>query len=215
MTTATAGLAVELKQSTAQAHEKAEHSTFMSDLLEGRLGVAEFTRLQEQAWLFYTALEQAADAVRASGFAESLLDPALNRAEVLARDLDKLNGGSEWRSRITASPAVIDYVNRLEEIRDNVDGPALVAHHYVRYLGDLSGGQVIARMMQRHYGVDPEALGFYHFEGIDKLKVYKDEYREKLNNLELSDEQRENLLKEATDAFVFNHQVFADLGKGL
>ncbi|CAB0755293.1 heme oxygenase [Corynebacterium diphtheriae] len=38
MTTATAGLAVELKQSTAQAHEKAEHSTFMSDLLKGRLG---------------------------------------------------------------------------------------------------------------------------------------------------------------------------------
>ncbi|AKK06559.1 heme oxygenase [Corynebacterium mustelae] len=211
MTIATSPLSVELKTSTADAHERAEHSTFMSDLLEGRLDVNAFIALQQQSWLFYTALEEATDAVRESGFAVDLLDPVLNRKETLARDLEKLCG-ADWESGIITLPATRAYIDRLNDIRDTVDGPRLVAHHYVRYLGDLSGGQVIGRMMQRHYDVDADALSFYDFPEIEKLKPYKDEYRAKLDALELTDEEHTRLVNEASDAFIFNHNLFAALG---
>ena len=63
MTTATdtrESLSAALKTSTAEAHDKAEHSVFMDDLLAGKLSVADFIALQEQSRLFYSALEDAA-----------------------------------------------------------------------------------------------------------------------------------------------------------
>jgi heme oxygenase (biliverdin-producing, ferredoxin) len=62
-----------------------------------------------------------------------------------------------------------------------------VAHHYTRYLGDLSGGQVIGAMIERHYGATPEQLTFFSFEGIEKPVPYKREYRTALDALELTD----------------------------
>ncbi|GAA1471071.1 Heme oxygenase [Corynebacterium felinum] len=211
LTTATP-LSAELKSSTAEAHERAEHSTFMDELLGGKLDTAAFVALQQQSWLFYAALEEAADAVRESGYATDLLDPVLNRKPKLEADLKELTG-ADWQSKITALPATQAYVDRLNDIRDTVDGPRLVAHHYVRYLGDLSGGQVIGRMMERHYNVSPDALSFYAFPEIEKLKPYKDEYRAKLDALELSEDEHARLIAEASDAFIFNHNLFADLGK--
>ena len=87
-------------------------------------------------------------------------------------------------------------------------GGSLSAHHYVRYLGDLSGGQVIGRMMQRHYGVSDECVTFYRFAEIPKTKPYKDNYRAALDALPIDAADRERLLAEATDAFLLNLNLF-------
>ena len=79
MTTATdtrESLSAALKTSTAEAHDKAEHSVFMDDLLAGKLSVADFIALQEQSWLFYSALEDAARAVADHPLASGIVDPA-------------------------------------------------------------------------------------------------------------------------------------------
>ncbi|APT85147.1 heme oxygenase (biliverdin-producing) [Corynebacterium aquilae] len=217
MTTAlentTSQLSVELKTSTAAAHERAEHSTFMDELLGGRLGVADFIALQEQSWLFYTALENAARAVADDPIAADVVDAKLERVPALEADLDHLHGTTEWRNNVTALPATAEYVARLNEIAETKDAARLVAHHYVRYLGDLSGGQVIGRMMQRHYDVADDAVSFYRFAEIPKVKPYKDDYRAKLDALPLSDSDRERLLAEATDAFLYNLNLFNALGQ--
>ena len=78
MTTATdtrESLSAALKTSTAEAHDKAEHSVFMDDLLAGKLSVADFIALQEQSWLFYSALEDAARAVADSGDGQLNITP--------------------------------------------------------------------------------------------------------------------------------------------
>ncbi|MCS4490767.1 biliverdin-producing heme oxygenase [Corynebacterium sp. ES2794-CONJ1] len=212
MTTTTAPLSAELKSSTAAAHEQAEHSSYMDDLIGGNLNQAAFIALQQQAYLFYQALEEATDAIRESGFAGALLDPVLNRTDKLAKDLEVLTGAT-WKSQIRPLPATNEYIARLHDIRDTLDGPRLVAHHYVRYLGDLSGGQVIARMMSRQYNIGHEALTFYAFPEIAKLKPYKDRYREELDTLNLTADDRDRLVREASDAFVFNHNLFADLDR--
>ena len=65
--------------------------------------------------------------------------------------------------------------------------------------------------MNREYGVSEEALSFYRFEDLGKLKPYKDNYRAELDALELTAEERAALLDEASDAFRFNQQVFQAL----
>lgn len=204
-------LSEELRTHTAQAHEEAEHSTFMNDLLTGKLDAQAFIKLQEQSWLFYTALEAAARACAEDSRAAGLLDPRLERKETLEADLDKLHENITWRDNVTATASTASYVERLESIEAAKDFPRLVAHHYVRYLGDLSGGQVIARLVNREYRVSEEALSFYRFEDLGKLKPYKDNYRAELDALELTAEERAALLDEASDAFRFNQQVFQAL----
>ena len=83
--------------------------------------------------------------------------------------------------------------------------------HYTRYLGDLSGGQVVAHRMREHYGVDDSGLTFYNFEGIDKLKRYKDDYRARLDALPLDADAVDRLVDEALAAFAHNQAVFGDL----
>lgn len=204
-------LSQELKASTARAHDRAENSDFMTQLLDGELDTDAFIRLQEQAWLFYSALERASRAVADQPEARGIVDPRLDRADSLERDLDVLHGSSGWRATVTPTTATQAYVARLEEIAAKKDAPRLVGHHYVRYLGDMSGGQIIARMMQRHYDLPEDALSFYRFEGIGRLKPYKDAYRAALDALELTPAQRAELLDEAVEAFFYNFQVFADL----
>ena len=202
MTTATdtrESLSAALKTSTAEAHDKAEHSVFMDDLLAGKLSVADFIALQEQSWLFYSALEDAARAVADHPLASGIVDPALERVNALEHDLNHLHGTAE-------------YIARLNDIEATKDVARLLAHHYVRYLGDLSGGQVIGRMMQRHYGVSDECVTFYRFAEIPKTKPYKDNYRAALDALPIDAADRESLLAEAADAFLLNLNLFNALG---
>ena len=192
MTTATdtrESLSAALKTSTAEAHDKAEHSVFMHELLAGKLSVANFIALQEQSWLFYSALEDAARAVADHPLASEIVDPT-----------------------VTPMPATVEYIARLNDIEETKDVARLLAHHYVRYLGDLSGGQVIGRMMQRHYGVSDECVTFYHFAEIPKTKPYKDNYRAALDALPIDAADRERLLAEAADAFLLNLNLFNALG---
>ena len=87
----------------------------------------------------------------------------------------------------------------------------MIAHHYVRYLGDISGGQVIAVRVADLYNVAPEALKFYDFSAIGKIPPYRTNYRQRLDNLPLTARQRTELIGEANTAFGMNSALFADL----
>ena len=107
-------------------------------------------------------------------------------------------------------PATQVYADRLAQTADSL--PRYAAHAYTRYLGDLSGGQIIKRMLQRHYGFTSEGIAFYDFPEIHKLKPFKDVYRERLDALPLDDEARAAVVEEARLAFRLNADVFGELG---
>ena len=92
----------------------------------------------------------------------------------------------------------------------DVDGR--LADGDIHIVPDLSGGQIIARMVQRHYGIDPAGLRFYHVEEIPKPKPCKDAYRATLDSLVLDEATRRRVLDAAVDSFELNRRVFADLG---
>ncbi|MFD4182202.1 heme oxygenase (biliverdin-producing) [Rhodococcus sp. NPDC058514] len=203
------GLAERIKTQTDAAHRQTEQSRFIGDLLGGKLTSAGYAALLGQTYLVYLALEEAGRVHAADPIASPVLGDELLRTEALEADLEFLLGAN-WRDEITALPATTRYVDRLNEVA--FDWPAgFVAHHYIRYMGDLSGGQIIRRMLERAYGYTTDGLRFYIFDQIEKPKLYKDAYRGKLDAAPLSADEQQRLIDEVNLAYQLNGDLFADL----
>ncbi|HJC61283.1 MAG TPA: biliverdin-producing heme oxygenase [Candidatus Dietzia intestinigallinarum] len=204
-TTISAPLSRALQDSTAIAHDRAENAGFITDLMSGKGTIDGFVALLHQSLPVYEALEEACRAVGDDPRIAAILDPRLERTASLIADLETHRAAGHTCDVIV--PATESYVAELNSCAG--DAPALIGHHYVRYLGDLSGGQIIKTMVRRHYGVE-EGMSFYDFD-IPKPKVYKDGYRAALDALPLSEAERDAALAAATRAFDLNHQLFLDL----
>lgn len=203
-------LSVALREETAHAHENAERSAFMQRLISGELTAEAAADLGGQLWFVYESLERAVRSVADTPIASAVADPRLERRFALEADLAALVGG-DWREKIRILPATASYVARLEEISGSA--VEVVAHHYVRYLGDVSGGQVIAARLGALYDIEPDALNFYDFSAIGKIPPYRKGYRERLDSLILTADEREALLVEAQRAFAYNSAIFGELNK--
>ncbi|MFT3900391.1 MAG: biliverdin-producing heme oxygenase [Gordonia sp. (in: high G+C Gram-positive bacteria)] len=195
-----------LREATAQAHENAERSAFVEDLMGGKLGVDAYAALAGQLLFVYRALEAVGRGLAGDPIAAAVLDDKLDREAALTSDLRALGVDVD---ALTPLPVTADYVAAITA--SAADSARFIAHHYTRYLGDLSGGQIIASRMRNHYGMSDDALSFYRFDGIDKLKRYKDAYRDRLDALGLDDGAVGRLTAEAVRAFEFNQGLFAAL----
>ncbi|GJF34870.1 heme oxygenase [Kitasatospora sp. NE20-6] len=202
-----------LRAASSAEHEAAEQSSFMSRLLGGRLGVEAYADLTGQLWYVYRALEGRAAELAEHPVAGPFIDRALMRTAAIERDLAHLRGPG-WRDALAPLPATAAYVDRLEWLA--AEWPAgYVAHHYTRYLGDLSGGQIIRGIAEKTWGFARKGDGvrFYVFDGIDNPAAAKREYRAKLDaaGLALDDIERHRVTEECKRAFALNGAVFRDL----
>jgi heme oxygenase len=205
-----ATLSLLLREGTRSEHQQAESEGFVSRLMAGGLDVAAYADLAAQQLVIYTALEEASSAVRDDARGASLVFDELTRVPAIERDLTHLYGAS-WATEIRILPATTSYAARLREVGGSL--PHYAAHAYTRYLGDLSGGQIIQRMMQRHYGMGAAGLEFYDFPEIPKAKPFKDLYRERLDGLALTPDEVDLAVAEAQEAFRLNRAVFVELGR--
>lgn len=207
--TTTPGLAERIKTQTHAAHRRTEQSRFVGELLAGKLTPAAHAALIGQTYLVYRTLEDAGRAHADHPVVAPFLGDELLRTDALEADLEFLLGAG-WRDQVTALPATQRYIDRLNEVA--FDWPAgFVAHHYIRYLGDLSGGQIIRRMLERAYGYTTDGLRFYIFDRIEKPKLYKDTYRAKLDDAPLTADEQQRLIDEVNLAYDLNGALFADL----
>ncbi|WP_420713378.1 biliverdin-producing heme oxygenase, partial [Streptomyces sp. NRRL WC-3549] len=85
-----------IRTASHEQHTEAESSTFMSDMLGGRLGVDAYARYTEQLWFVYRALEDGAAALSEDPVAGPFIQPELMRTAELERDLAHLRGEG-WR----------------------------------------------------------------------------------------------------------------------
>ncbi|MDI5961632.1 biliverdin-producing heme oxygenase [Streptomyces sp. SL13] len=212
MTATTTPFSTLIRAATQEQHARAEASPFMADLLGGRLGVAAYARYTEQLYFVYAALEAGAAKLAGDPVAGPFLRPELTRLPALERDLDHLSGPG-WRRTARPLPATAAYAARVTEVAS--DWPAgYVAHHYTRYLGDLSGGQVVRGIAERTWGLEHKGDGvrFYVFEELGSPAAFKREYREALDAFAADEAERERVVEECRTAFTLNTAVFADLG---
>ncbi|MEO7348674.1 MAG: biliverdin-producing heme oxygenase [Terrimesophilobacter sp.] len=197
-----------LRERTRTTHGLAEGATFMHDLMSGNGSREDYIALVVQHFYMYEALEAVAETMANDPVAIKFITPHLTRIPALVADLDFLIG-PDWRAVSAPLPATVRYVQRIHEISGWAGG--LVAHHYTRYLGDLSGGQHIYKVMQKRFGFDTNGIGFYLFDEIADPAAFKDTYREQLNSVEWDDEERERVIDEVMTAYRLNTEVFQDL----
>ncbi|UNO42396.1 biliverdin-producing heme oxygenase [Streptomyces sp. MST-110588] len=202
-----------IRTASHEQHTEAENSSFMSDMLGGRLGVLAYRRYTEQLWFVYRALEGTSHTLADDPVAGPFIRPELARSAALERDLAHL-GGPSWRTDLEPLPATAAYAARIAECARH--WPAgYVAHHYTRYLGDLSGGQIIRGTAEKTWGFARKGDGvrFYVFESIGNPAAFKREYRALLDALPLDDLEKQRVIEECRHAFALNTAVFRELGE--
>lgn len=204
-----------LRRATAEHHDRAESASFVAELLGGRLGLAALAALAGQNLFVYTALEAAAERWRDDPVAGPFVIDGLDRLPALRADLVRLVGPS-WPNSVRALPATLAYAERIS----GVDSAArFVAHHYTRYLGDVSGGQVIASAMRRQHG-ERAGLAFYDFGRLYAGPLrnpaeFRRHYRALLDAAPWSAADRAAVIEESGLAFGFNRMIFEELAGDL
>ena len=201
----------EIKEGTKKSHSAAENTKFVASFLKGVLDPEEYRKLLTNFWYVYDTMEQ-----RIQESNDPLVEvlkqwsPILNRTSFIQRDL-KYFYGPMWRENQIPSEACNTYCYRITEVAEK-DPYLLIAHHYTRYIGDLSGGQILKGIAQK--ALNPpagEGLHFYDFPRIDNAKEWKIGYRSVLDDLDLSETQRDALIEEANYAFKLNMDMFNEM----
>jgi heme oxygenase len=198
-----------LRERTWSSHGDSEGAGFMSDLMTGKGTREDYIALVAQHYFIYEALEAAAAAMADDEVAARFIHPQLTRLPAIEEDLRFLIG-EDWLEQIHPLPTTQRYVARINEVAATWAG-GFIAHHYTRYLGDLSGGQVIRKLMQRQFGFETNGVGFYLFDQIASPKQFKETYREELDAVGWSDEERDRVIDEVLIAYRFNTELFEDL----
>jgi len=210
ISTAQIPLSKRIREDTREVHEHAEHAPFIQDLLGGRLGLEGYAKLVVQHRAIYTELE-AAVAANTDAVVGEFLAEELSRLEALRADVEFLNS----RQVSTDLPVIAATERYCEHIRTAcLERPkALLAHHYVRYLGDLSGGTIVARVLRRHLDLPEEAgTSFYSFPDLPSPREFKIRYRTLLDALPWDDARRDALVAEVHEAYRFNAEILYSLG---
>jgi heme oxygenase len=198
------------KSGTAVAHQAAEDVHFVKNFVQGKIDRSLYADMILALFHVYAKLELLLEQHAATTFPNCHFPFELNRTAALQEDLD-FWFGSTSSSSLTMSPATRDYVDRLDAIAAT-NPILLLAHAYTRYLGDLSGGKVLARVARRALNLGKkDGLAFYDFENIPSAKVFKDKYRKALDTLNLTANQVQELVQEANVAFLLNMRLFEEL----
>ncbi len=195
-------------------HSDSEGAGFMAAIMRGQATRDDYAALVAQHYFLYVALEEAAGAIAADPRFAHIHPEAIVRVPALEADLEFLYG-ADWRELISAVPATDRYVARIREVAAEGWLPGIVAHHYTRYLGDLSGGQMIAKAVANQHGFETKGIEFYDFGALGGIPEFKNAYRAALDVLgeSLDEAERERVIDEVRTSYRFNAETFGDLSR--
>lgn len=223
---ANASLPERLRLGTRDLHAQTERTGAMADLLAGRLSRQGYCAMLRNLHAIYAALEAGLQRQPAAAAVRQLHAEPMRREAALAADLGDLHG-PQWRTDIPLQPAAAAYAKRLQALGDlqspgQSPGPspaqspapsvALAAHVYVRYLGDLHGGQILKRLVARSLNLQGDSgTRFYDFGDDAQVLALRQGLRLALGSLVLDTAERDAVVAEARWAFQQHQQLFTEL----
>lgn len=204
----TGNLPHRLRVETRELHARAERAGAMGSLLRGKLDKRGYCALLRSLHPVYGALEGALERHRRHAAIRPIFRPALHRSAALAIDLSALHG-SDWHSTLAAVPAVAEYVSRIESLAAR-DPHLLCAHAYVRFLGDLSGGQILRKLVAESIVAGAAAgLAFYAYD--DSVPELAHGLRAGLEEVGQNTDWIDAITREARHGFELHIRIFSEL----
>jgi heme oxygenase len=176
-----------LRDITNDKHREVENLPFIQKLLNGQLTKDEYVFYLFELRYIYDTIE---DLNKSLGLLDNLTD--IERTKKIEEDLNELSPNYN-RPLLSSTKEYFDY---LLDLYHSENRNLLFAHVYVRHMGDLYGGKLIARTV-------PGKGRAYQFE--DRPALIK-EFNKKLY-IELGDE--------ANRAFDWFIQIFGEMGEKL
>lgn len=165
-----------VREHTRELHRDAERSGFVRGMLAGQIERPRYVLWLRNLHGVYSALEQALATPEGQMHAGPFADTLLFRTPALAEDLLAL-AGPGW-VQLPQVPEAHSYADTILAARMS---SRLLGHAYTRYLGDLSGGQLLSGLMAKHLGLPADALRYYAFPGIADIPAYRTSLRERMD----------------------------------
>lgn len=208
----TGSFSAELRAATWNHHERAADSTYLDALVAGEVDRLGYADMVAQHYFIYRVLEEAAGVMRADVVVNGFLSPSLTRLPAIEADLRALLG-EDWAQQVRPSVATEAYCQRLRDTCFTWPG-GFLAHHYTRYLGDLSGGQYLRRRVAGALQLSGDiGTRFYVFDEIADVEAFKITYRQRLDAIPWDEAERAAIVNEVTLAYRLNMDVLAELGR--
>lgn len=222
-----------MRVGTSAAHTKAESNPAVNKIIGGHMEPHEYVRYLMMLWHVYNAMEIALEEHANHPVLAPTYNPTLlSRTNTLSSDIahflevspDVLTTHPTWVNFLASlPPAVTNYVNCIRTVAAT-SPELLLAHTYVRYLGDLSGGQFIRLRMVKTFKLDNSGKGvqFYDFgtlgggplregerAGMGELKKVKEWFRDGMNTGVGDDEAlKAALVRETNIAYHHSEAIF-------
>ena len=143
-----------LKELTWKNHQRAERSWFARLMFSGQISDQDYANYLKQQYICYNALEKRFDSLSGD---VSFPDSGLKRADSINEDLLELCAEPDSIPILKVTDDYTDYI--LNQCPEHL----LYAHVYVRYLGDLKGGQMISKRV-------PGSGKYYQFNNPEILE---------------------------------------------
>ncbi|EKX39766.1 hypothetical protein GUITHDRAFT_154367 [Guillardia theta CCMP2712] len=200
--TASGRLTERMRKSTRRIHGKTDRLASMNFALV-LTDRALYAKLLGSFYMVYRELEAAMDRCRDNehvGHVFPLLDK-MRRTKAFEADL-LFFLGKDWAKTLIVNEAVEKYLARIAEL-EKKDPALLLAYSYHLYMAFLFGGKVIKKTVSTMLSLrGEEGLAVFAMGGA-KPSEYKDSYDE----LVLSEDQTEELLKESVEVFAMNNNI--------
>ena len=197
-----------IQKSTKKLHSMAENTGFIKRLVSGDATTQTYGEYIYNLYFVYKAIEENLEKHKDNEVLKEFIIPEIFRAESLLKDSKFLLGDKLDSIELCDSTKV--FVARLNEI-SNIDPNLLVAHAYTRYLADLFGGRTIFEIIKDKYNIEDDGLNYYMFDKIPDLKAFVMEYHQRLDLINLNDEEKEKFLNEISLSYIFNISISNEL----
>nr|YP_010728679.1 heme oxygenase [Phymatolithon calcareum]WEA76802.1 heme oxygenase [Phymatolithon calcareum] len=192
----------------------AENVSFVKSFLGGVVDKKSYRTLVANLFFVYSAIEEEMYRNKDNPSIYPIYFDQLNRKKSLEKDLVYYYG-SDWQVTVKPSAVTEMYVDRIHNVGKH-QPELLISHAYTRYMGDLSGGQILKNIAKNAMQLsDDEGTEFYIFRDIQNDKEFKQRYRKALDSIAVTEQQVNLIISEANVAFSLNMKMFQELNSNI
>ena len=192
-----------LKTETWDLHKTAETTGAIDRIIRKSVTLDEYAVFIKNLLPIYEALERSHLWLRNFDGLADFINPVIYRSDALRNDLKALETKMSLKPLLPILKSTQSYSKNIQKASVN-SSAAMLGHVYVRYLGDLNGGRVLQSLLSKTLNLDGSCLKFYAFPEVEDIVSFREGLRKALNDLALSQTEKEEAIMSAKTAFHFN-----------